>query len=278
MVDNPELSIVVPAYNAASFIASTAHEALTFCDEFGIEGELLIVDDGSPDGTSDAVPADPRTRVIRLAQNSGKGAAVRAGMLATRGSICVFTDAELPYGMQPVLLAVHYIRQRRFHAVVGDRTLPGSVYDHASLPRRIISSTASMTLRTLLIGGIFDTQCGFKAFRGDVAREIFSLSRINGFAIDVELLYLLLKYRLDIKRMRVKLRLNGPSTVRILRDTVRSGSETIQVRLNWFRGLYKSNYLEQCLERDLQNDQCESVEVYLREIGENGGPGLRSAA
>jgi len=142
------------------------------------------------------------------------------------------------------LLALGYIEDRRLHAVVGDRTLPGSTYEHAGPLRAAISGIASFAFRTMVTGGVYDTQCGFKAFRGDVAQELSRLSRIDGFAIDVELIYLMLKYRLDFNRIPVRLRNSAPSTVRVVRDTARASRDILRMRRNFALGRYRSEILE----------------------------------
>lgn len=247
----PEISVVLPAYNSAAYIASTVEALVGFFEAHGIRGEAVIADDGSTDGTHEAVPAVACVQVTRLGRNRGKGAAIRAGMQRASGSIRIFTDADLPYGVEPILLARTAIEERGFHAVVGDRTLPGSSYQHEKPSRRIASEVASLAFRTLVTGGIYDTQCGFKAFRGDVADELFRISRIDGFAVDVELIYLLLKYRLDIKRIPVQLRFNAGSSVRVLRDSTRAAREVLAMRLNWARGAYRSQGLDSILEREV---------------------------
>lgn len=244
----PSISVVLPAYNAASHIAASVMALTDFFERREIDGEVLVVDDGSRDGTAEAVPVRPAVRVVRLPRNGGKGAALRAGMQEASGAIRAFTDADLPYGAEPLLVAQRYISERGFHAVVGDRTLPGSSYQQERLLRRAASEVASFTFRTMVTGGIYDTQCGFKAFRGDVADGLFRISRVDGFAVDVELLYLLLKHRLDIKRIPVRLRYNADSSVRVLRDSVRAGRDIVRMRANWARGAYRSKLLARILE------------------------------
>jgi dolichyl-phosphate beta-glucosyltransferase len=178
-------------------------------------------------------------------------------MAVASGSVRAFTDADLPYGPEPILLALGYIENRRAHAVIGDRTLPGSTYDHAGPVRSAVSGVASFAFRTLVTGGIYDTQCGFKAFRGDVAEELFRLTTINRFAIDVELIYLLLKYRLDPKRIPVQLRDNSSSTVRVLRDAARASADIARMRRNWATGRYRSEVLKNILRDDIQADLLE---------------------
>ena len=247
------VSLVIPAYNSAGYIGTTVEQARDFLRRAGIDAEIIVVDDGSTDATAEAVPASADVRVLRL-PHAGKGAALRAGMTAASGEIRVFTDADLPYGMDALPLAISYISDRRYHAVAGDRTLPGSAYENSGLLRTAVSEMASFAFRTLVTGGIYDTQCGFKAFRGDVAGEIFRLARIDGFAIDVELIYLILKYRLDIKRIPVQLLRNAPSSVNVVRDSAAAFRDIASIRLNWARGRYRSPILTGLLAAELRRD------------------------
>lgn len=251
-VSQPEVSVVFPAYNSAAYIGSSVADALAFFERQGLDGQVVVADDGSTDGTPDAVPRDPRVLVVRQEHNRGKGAALRLGMQAATGRLRVFTDADLPYGMEPVLVARTYIGERGFHAVIGDRTMPGSTYQSVGPARKILSEAASFAFRTLVTGGIYDTQCGFKAFRDDVAAEIFRVSRIDRFAVDVELIYLVLKYRLDIKRIPVQLQRNASSSVHVIRDSMLSMRDISRIRLNWARGRYRSQVLERILATDLE--------------------------
>lgn len=255
---DPSLSLVMPAFNSAPYLATNVERVLAFFDTTGIAGEVVVADDGSTDGTADSVPASDRVQVLRL-PHRGKGAAVRAGMAATRGDICAFTDADLPYGTEALPLAISYIRDRRFHAVIGDRTLPGSAYEHTGALRTAVSELASFMFRTLVTGGIYDTQCGFKLFRGDVGREVLRLTRIDGFAIDVEIIYLLLKYRLDVKRIPVQLERNAPSSVRVVRDSLGAVRDIAAIRSNWAMGRYRTALLHDLLQAELRRDVDEAA-------------------
>lgn len=246
-----DLSVVLPTYNGAAYVGGTVERLIQFFSRHGLAGQIIVADDGSSDGTADAVPRAAGVEVVRLPHNRGKGAAIRAGMAAATGSVRAFTDADLPYGTDPLLLARRYIVERGFHAVVGDRTLPGSTYQHEGVVRRAVSEVASFTFRTMVTGGIYDTQCGLKAFRGDVADELFRITRIDGFAIDVELIYLLLKHRLDIKRIPVRLNHNAGSSVRVVRDSARAGADILRMRLAWARGAYRSPALNAILRDEM---------------------------
>ncbi len=253
-----ELSVVLPAFDSARYLDANVGAVLDFFDNARINGEVVVADDGSSDGTPDSVRTAPNVRVLRL-HHRGKGAALRAGMLAATGEIRAFTDADLPYGTDPLPLALRYIRERRYHAVIGDRTLPGSSYEDTGLLRTALSSIASFMFRTLVTGGIYDTQCGFKVFRGDVAAELFRLARIDGFAVDVELIYLLLKYRLDLKRIPVQLERNAPSSVRVVADSLAAARDIASIRLNLARGRYRSPTLLELLREELQDDVAGAV-------------------
>jgi dolichyl-phosphate beta-glucosyltransferase len=252
-----ELSLVMPAYNSAAYIGPNVDRVLEFFRRTGIDGEVVVADDGSTDGSADALSPTSDLRVLRL-PHRGKGGALREGMLAATGQIRAFTDADLPYGTDPLPLAMRYIRERRFHAVIGDRTLPGSTYETTGLLRSALSEVASFAFRTVVTGGIYDTQCGFKVFRGDVAAEVFRKARTDGFAIDVEIIYLLLKYRLDLKRIPVRLVRNEPSSVRVVRDSAIAFRDIASIRLNWATGRYRSDVLLGLLASEIRADAEES--------------------
>ena len=249
----PEVSLVIPAFNSVRYLGDNVARVADFYRHAGIDGEIVVADDGSTDGTADSIEQTDRVRVLRL-EHRGKGAAVRAGMAATTGDVCGFTDADLPFGTDTLPLAISYVTDRRYHAVIGDRTLPGSQYEHVAALRRAISELASFAFRTLITGGIYDTQCGFKLFRGDVGREVFRLTRIDGFAIDVEVLYLFLKYRLDVKRVPVRLERNEASSVHVVRDSVAAFRDIAAIRWNWAAGRYRSPMLVAALEEELRHD------------------------
>lgn len=248
-----EFSLIIPAFNSARYLGENVERARAFFRSAGIDGEIIVVDDGSTDETAVSVPESETVRVLRM-PHRGKGSAVRAGIAASTGLICGFTDADLPYEMEPIPLALSYIRDRRYHAVIGDRTLPGSSYASPGILRTAVSEVASFAFRTMVTGGIYDTQCGFKVFRGDVGREVFRLARIDGFAIDVEIIYLLLKYRLDLKRIPVRLERNEPSTVRVIRDSAGALADIAAIRWRWATGAYRAPLLQALLEEELRAD------------------------
>jgi len=235
------VSLVLPAFDCAPYIGASVRRALRYFEEHGIAGEVVVADDGSTDRTADAVPIASNVRVLRL-PHRGKGGALRAGMTAADGRMRAFTDADLPYGLEPLARASRLIAEQGAHAVIGDRTLPGSEYRSAPL-RRILSGLAGLGFRALVADGIPDTQCGFKAFRGDVAAELFPLARVDGFAIDIEILFVLLRYGLDVQRIPVRLEKEALSSVDVLRDSARAARDILAIRVGWSTGRYRSTVL-----------------------------------
>jgi dolichyl-phosphate beta-glucosyltransferase len=243
----PDLSLVLPVYNGAFFVERNLEEAASFLEGSALSWEIVAVDDGSTDRTS-ALLAACRTKnlsVLSLPRNLGKFGALKAGMQASRGRCRVFTDADLPFDLDAVPYMAGLVNDRGFHVVTGDRTLPASDYlSRVSRHRGTASALFSFFVRMLVTGGLFDTQCGLKAFRGDVAEALFPLLTENGFAGDVELLYVALKYNLEIKRVPVRLRRSEASTVRLGLDAVRMLGRIASLRMAWRSGRYVSAELE----------------------------------
>lgn len=242
----PDLSIVLPCYRAEALARRSVAELCAYLAPLPpASWEIVVVDDGGGDFGPEWDAAGP-VRVVRLPRNRGKGAAVAAGMAAARGRARVFTDIDLPYDAELILVAAEYVLNRGFHLVVGDRRLPSSSYhEELGWGRRLASSVASTFIGRLVTGGFFDTQCGLKAVRGDVAGVLFPLLRIQRFAFDVELIYVSLLHRLDIKRIPVRLRRNDQSSVSIVRDCTRAAVDVLRIKYHQLRGEYTSRALHQ---------------------------------
>jgi glycosyltransferase involved in cell wall biosynthesis len=248
-----KVSVILPCYRAGTIAASSAVQLRQVLSEHFDDWEILIVDDGGDD-IPNSIEVNPKLRILRLPKNCGKGAAVRVGMKAATGDVRIFTDVDLPYGTAPIVAAVRYIRKCGFHVVIGDRTLPGALYtQRLAIGRRVASGVFSSFVGRLVTGGFFDTQCGLKAFRGDVAAALFGVSRIDRFAFDVELVYVCLKHRLDIKRIPVNLVNNTTSTVRLFRDSIRGFVDVLRIKTHQMRGHYQSNRLDEIVWEDYQN-------------------------
>jgi len=244
--------VILPCYAGAELARHSAETLIRFFGETGVSWELLVVDDGGNDFAEHPLPAHPGIRLLRHERNLGKGAAVRTGMLAASGQVRIYTDIDLPYDLD-LLLALERHVQRGFHLAVGDRTLPGASFvAPRTRARQVLSSVASAFIGSLVTGGYYDTQCGIKAFRGDVAAELFRLVTISGFAFDVEVIYLAQKHRLDIKRVPVQLRRDDSSSVRILRDSLQGVIDILGIKVRQLQGRYGSPFLEQLIAAEAQ--------------------------
>jgi len=246
-VVEPLVSLVIPVYNGGSFIAESLERARRSLATAGIDGEIIAVDDGSTDSTGEILEAcsGDRVTVVRLPDNRGKFAAVKAGMSAAAGTCRIFTDADLPYDLRAIPTMVDLLTGGGFHIVVGDRTLAETELEVGqTATRRLATHLFSFSVRMLVTGELFDTQVGLKGFRGDVAAAIFPLVTDDGFAGDVELLYIALKYNLAIRRIPVRLRRSGPTTVSLLAHSPSMLLRISGLRRRWAAGRYDSRALE----------------------------------
>jgi len=239
----PVVSLVIPVHNGVDFVTKSVDEARRFLEKKLPAFEIIIVDDGSTDGTTAALGPllDDRVRLISLPENLGKFAAIKAGMAVANGECRVFTDADLPYDLEAVPYIVNLINGRAFDIVVGDRALPESVsLTNARVARKLSSRIFSYCVRMLVTGGLFDSQCGIKGFRNEVADAIFPLVTDDSFSGDVELLYIALKHNLSIRRIPVRLQRASPSTVRLRFHSLPMLARILRLRHNWNSGRYDS--------------------------------------
>ncbi|HEV2767156.1 MAG TPA: glycosyltransferase [Acidimicrobiales bacterium] len=233
------LTVVVPAYGEGARIAGTVRrldEALAGVDAHG-GVEVLVVDDGSSDAT--ATEAETAgARVLRLPLNQGKGAAVRAGVLAARGRTVAFMDADLSYPPEQVLRLLAGV-ESGWDVVVGSRHHAGSVdVARPGLVRSLSGRLFNLLTAVVLLGHYRDTQCGCKAFRSDVARLLFSRTKLDGFAFDVEVFHLVERYRLSLTEVPVTLVAAPGSTVRVGVDALRMVGDLFRLRRWSGRGAY----------------------------------------
>lgn len=251
----PDVSVILPSYRAAEVAQRSVRELRDVLGATLSGGwEIIVVDDGGGDFPPDAWRGDHDVRLIRLPRNAGKGAAVREGILAARGSSRIYTDVDLPYDPHLIPVIVDYLTEEPFHLVIGDRTLPESRYrEDLGWARRALSVLGTRFIGTLVTGGFFDTQCGLKGIRGDVAELLFPFVTIDRFAFDVEVVYLALRHNCDIKRIPVRLRPGSrSSTVRPMRDALRGALDVLGIKLREMRGEYDCPSLQALIGRDFE--------------------------
>lgn len=234
------LSIVIPAYLEEKNIPSTLKALSDYFDKQDYTVEYISVDDGSSDNTAD-VARSAGARVIRFDRNRGKGAAVRAGMLEASGEYILFTDADYPYRIDAVEDCLKSFESGA-DVVIGSRNISGSDRGRERLKRRMISKVGNIIARIFILPGISDTQAGFKCFRRDAARKIFSLAIIDGWGFDIEALYLARMLRFQIAEVAIQLipraikpsRINSP-----LRTSLNVFGSIFRVHMNRLTGKYR---------------------------------------
>lgn len=187
-MDSITVSIIIPAYNESQRLPETLSTLNEYLSGADFESEVLVVDDGSTDGTSEVVAAP--ARVLRNPTNHGKGYAVRQGMLEATGGIRIFMDADLSVPPDEIGRLLEQF-EAGHDIVIGSRNVHGAEVDSSSRPyRRTMGHIFNRFVRMFAVGDISDTQCGFKGFKREVAENLFSRQKLDGFAFDVEILYL----------------------------------------------------------------------------------------
>lgn len=226
------LSVVVPAYREGKRIAATVgsiREALADLESAG-QLEIVVVDDGSPDTTAVAARQGGADQVVVQPRNRGKGAAIRAGAAAARGRVIAFTDADLAYPPRQLRTLLESI-EAGWDVAIGNRhdhdsdTLVGT-----SALRSFGSRVVNMASTIMLLGNYRDTQCGCKAFRSDVAEVVLGAGRIDGFAVDIEILHLVERHGFSLKEVPVEVINSDTSTVRAVRDGLSVVRDILRIR------------------------------------------------
>jgi dolichyl-phosphate beta-glucosyltransferase len=223
------LSLVLPCYNEAERLPQTLAAYLAELPRQPGAVELLVVDDGSTDQTlavAQAIAArDDRVRVIRSQPNRGKGYGVRTGVLQANGALIVFTDADGSYGPGEVARVVAALA----HAPVAIGSRPAG-WATGPPARRLASRLFNRAIRALLGLPFGDTQCGVKGFRRQVAGELFGRARLDGFAFDVELLFLARRLGLAVSEVPVRAEVRDGSKVQLVVDALGMLRDVLRVR------------------------------------------------
>jgi glycosyltransferase involved in cell wall biosynthesis len=238
-----DLSIVIPAYNEAERILPTLANLHAFLLTQPLRWEIVVVDDGSKDATCAVVEGRmaeiPGLRLVRQTPNQGKGAAVRRGMLAARGQIRVMSDADgsMPPAQLTALLAP--IVACRAEIAIGSRYAEGARTDVKQPAYRVLwSRLANRVIQRSLVPGVLDTQCGFKAFTAEAARDLFGRALVNGWAFDLEILALARRRGYGIAEIGVEWKDDRRSKVNPLKDMYKVVKEAVTIRKNLKSGVY----------------------------------------
>jgi dolichyl-phosphate beta-glucosyltransferase len=225
------LSLVIPAYNEGSRLGSGLKELMEGISPEGTE--ILVIDDGSNDNTAEIARGQlaewPHSSVLSLARNRGKGAAVKAGVIRARGDVIAFIDADMatdPQDLKSLVSALDYS-----HVAVGSRAHEGSMVDKRGLHRAVMNRTFGMLVASMTRLPYMDTQCGFKAFRGPIAKLLFHGSRLERFAFDVEVLNLAARLGLRSEEVAVHWTDIAGSHVRPIHDGFQMLGDVARIRM-----------------------------------------------
>jgi dolichyl-phosphate beta-glucosyltransferase len=234
----PWLSIVLPCLDEAERLPGTLAAYLAHFPPGRSEVELVVVDDGSSDGTSaiadQIAVADPRVRVVRTTHNHGKGYAVRTGIHAAQGELVVFTDADGSYGPEQLERVVAALQ--RAPVAIGARL--GSHAGAGPPLRRLASRVFNRVMRLLLGLPFSDTQCGLKGFRRGAAEAVFRRARVDGFAFDAEALLVARRLAIEVVEVPVRAEERQGSKVRLGGDALRMLADVWRVRRAAAAGAY----------------------------------------
>jgi dolichyl-phosphate beta-glucosyltransferase len=239
-----DLSIVIPAYNEEHRLLPTLERLDAYLRAQPLSYEIVVVDDGSRDGTAALVERTaaiiPGLRLIRQTPNRGKGAAVRVGMLAANGQIRAMCDADgsMPPEQLSQLLAP--IVACKAAIAIGSRYAPGARTATPQPRYRVLwSRLCNKVIQRSLVPGVKDTQCGFKAFTAEAARELFAVARIDGWAFDLEILALARRRGIAIAEVGVEWQDDRRSRVNPLADMWKVIREALMIRRNLRHGVYE---------------------------------------
>lgn len=237
---NIELSVVIPAYNEAERLPRTVAQLLAFLDAQRASAEILVVENGSTDGTGEVAEQlalnDERVRVIHLA-NRGKGLAVRTGMLAAAGRFLVEFDADSSVGADQIPGLVEVL-EAGADIAIGSREAPGAKRIGEPSYRHLMGRAFNALVRWLALPGLNDSQCGFKAFRREAAEDLFRRQVIDGWGFDVEVLYVAQRRGYTIREVPVIWYYGASSRVRPVHDAIAMVGELLMIRRNAMRGVY----------------------------------------
>ena len=187
---SPEISIIIPAFNEAGRLPATLDRIQHFLETSRLSAEVIVVDDGSRDATAEVVrqraAAWPQLQLVASARNAGKGAAVQLGMAQARGRYRIFSDADLSVPIDDLEKLLRPLRSGAGVAIASRGLKDSQVELHQPWYRETMGKIFNRLVRVFVLGGVHDTQCGFKGFTAEVADRVFPALQTRGFGFDVE--------------------------------------------------------------------------------------------
>ncbi len=245
----PEISVVIPAFNEQNRIHETIRRVEAFLCLKQCDWEIIVSNDGSTDRTAGIVEAlvkaraDEKLRLLTALKNSGKGMAVRRGVLAARGDYVLVTDVDLSAPIKEMDKLIKVLKEG-YDIATGCRALREEGCDvQQSFKRWLGGRIFNFFVGAVLMKGFLDTQCGFKCFTRETAQALFSAQKLDGFAFDVEVLYLAKQKGYRIKEVPVMWKEGGESKVRFFRDSFRMLKDLLYLRRYYSTRLSSRKFL-----------------------------------
>lgn len=237
------LSLIIPAYNEEKRLLPTLERVCEYLSTKDFPYEIVVVDDGSTDNTLQITKSiannNNHINVLSNERNSGKGYSVRRGMLSARGEYVFFTDADLSTPIEEIEKCLPYL-VNGYDVVIGSRSMPGAdIIVHQPWYREKMGKIFNFMVNVVLLRGIVDTQCGFKGFKRDVAKKVFSRCRIDGFSFDVEALYLSRKFDYKIKELPIRWENSTLSKVSPVKHSIQMFKDLLGIKMKDLQGYYK---------------------------------------
>ena len=228
------LSVVVPCYNEQDRLPATVDAIKRYMAGRGLDYELILADDGSRDATpaaiAKAMEGAPQVRTVRLPRNRGKGRALAEGVGITNGDLVLVTDADLSTPIEE-LSKLEAALAAGAGVAIASRSIKGSqVVVSQPIYRVLMGKTFNLIVQAMLLPGLWDTQCGFKLFRGDLARAVFAQLKTDGFGYDPEALYLAKRRGERIAEVPVVWRHSAPTKVAALRSSLDMFKDVVKTR------------------------------------------------
>ncbi|MCF6227432.1 MAG: glycosyltransferase family 2 protein [Planctomycetes bacterium] len=240
--ESPKITVIIPSYNEEERLPVFLDHVLEFCKSFDGGTEVLVVNDGSTDGTSkvvtDRCPEHPNLRLVEQPKNMGKGAAVRRGMLEGNGQWRLFADADGATQMDELASLIEAVENGAEIAIASREG--GEKQVECSPLRRFLGRWFNRAVRMGSVKGIRDTQCGFKLFASEPALKLFEIAREDGFAFDVELLYLAQKRGIKVFEVPVNWTEIPGSKVSLVKDGWRMLKAVKRIKRAFRQGDYDS--------------------------------------
>jgi dolichyl-phosphate beta-glucosyltransferase len=236
----PQLSIIIPAYNEEQRLPDSLTSIMTFIQDQTYEAEVLVVDNGSQDRTSEIVndfTHDHPNLTLLREERAGKGLAVRRGMLEAQGEYRFICDADLS---MPILEVNKFIPPSLtdFDIAIASREVNGAVRYYEPILRHWIGRIFNLLVQILAVPGFKDTQCGFKCFQASAAEDLFRVQKLDGWTFDVEVLYIALQRGYRIVEVPIQWYYHPASRVHVIRDSANMFTDLFRIRRNWKRNDY----------------------------------------